>query len=91
MNLYEIAVIPGDGIGGEVVPSAIRVLEAAAEIHGGLAFRWTEFPWNCEYYLKHGQMMPDDGIATLCNFNQIFLGAVGMPELVPDHISLWGR
>jgi tartrate dehydrogenase/decarboxylase/D-malate dehydrogenase len=90
MNRYEIAVIPGDGIGKEVVPAAIRVLEAAAEIHGGLKFEWTQFPWSCEYYLQHGQMMPDDGIATLKNFHQIFLGAVGMPSLVPDHISLWG-
>lgn len=90
MNLYEIAVIPGDGIGKEVVPSALRVLEAAAEIHGGLSFQWTNFPWNCEYYLQHGQMMHEDGIETLRNFNHIFLGAVGMPQLVPDHVSLWG-
>ncbi len=72
MNLYEIAVIPGDGIGKEVVPSALRVLEAAAEIHGGLSFQWTNFPWNCEYYLQHGQMMHEDGIETLRNFNHIF-------------------
>lgn len=90
MTNYDIAVIPGDGVGEEVVPCALRVLEAAAEIHGGFRFQWTVFPWNCEYYLKHGKMMPDDGIATLSNFHQIFLGAVGMPELVPDHISLWG-
>jgi tartrate dehydrogenase/decarboxylase / D-malate dehydrogenase len=90
MNRYEIAVIPGDGIGREVVPAAQRVLEAAAEIHGGLAFDWTEFPWSCEYYLQHGVMMPEDGIATLKGFDQIFLGAVGMPNLVPDHVSLWG-
>jgi tartrate dehydrogenase/decarboxylase/D-malate dehydrogenase len=90
MKQYEIAVIPGDGIGNEVVPAAVRVLETAAEIHGGLKFNWTYFPWNCEYYLQHGRMMPEDGISTLRNFDQIFLGAVGMPELVPDHISLWG-
>jgi len=90
MNKFDIAVIPGDGIGLEVVPAAKQVLEAAAELHGGLSFQWTEFPWNCEYYLKHGQMMPEDGIATLRNFDHIFLGAVGMPKLVPDHISLWG-
>jgi tartrate dehydrogenase/decarboxylase / D-malate dehydrogenase len=90
MNKYEIGVIPGDGIGNEVVPEAIRVLDAAAEIHGGLSFNWSHFSWNCEYYLKHGQMMPDDGMDTLSSFNQIFLGAVGMPGLVPDHISLWG-
>jgi tartrate dehydrogenase/decarboxylase/D-malate dehydrogenase len=86
----EVAVIPGDGIGKEVVPAAIQVLDAAAEIHGGLAFSWTSFPWGCEYYLEHGEMMPADGIATLRQFHQVFLGAVGMPSLVPDHISLWG-
>lgn len=90
MQYNEIAVIPGDGIGQEVVPIAVRVLDAAAEIHGGFKFKWTHFPWNCEYYLEHGKMMPDDGIAILKNFNQIFLGAVGMPEQVPDHVSLWG-
>lgn len=87
---YEIAVIPGDGIGLEVVPEAIRVMNAVAEIHGGLSFKWSSFPWNCAYYLEHGKMMPDDGIETLRNFDQIFLGAVGMPNLVPDHVSLWG-
>lgn len=90
MNKFQIAVIPGDGIGQEVVPAAIRVLDALAEIHGGLMFDWTSFPWNCEYYLKHGSMMPDDGLETLKGFDHIFLGAVGMPHLVPDHVSLWG-
>ncbi|MBW7453810.1 tartrate dehydrogenase [Paenibacillus sepulcri] len=90
MNSYEIAVIPGDGIGKEVVPAALKVLEAAAQIDGGLAFKWTKFPWSCEYYLEHGRMMPSDGISTLRSFDQIFLGAVGMPDLVQDHISLWG-
>ncbi|MCT8140196.1 tartrate dehydrogenase [Anaerobacillus sp. CMMVII] len=90
MNTFEIAVIPGDGIGNEVVPAALRVLEAASEIDGGLSFKWTNFPWGCQYYLEHGKMMSDDGIAALKNFDQIFLGSVGMPNLVPDHISLWG-
>lgn len=90
MANHKIAVIPGDGIGKEVVPAAMRVLDAAAEIHGGFSFEWTEFPWGSEYYLEHGSMMPDDGIQTLKHFDQIFLGAVGMPNLVPDHISLWG-
>ncbi len=90
MERYEIAVIPGDGIGTEVVPEALRVLELACELHGGIRLEWTKFPWSCEYYLKHGCMMPEDGIATLRSFNHIFLGAVGMPGLVPDHISLWG-
>ncbi|WAH36400.1 tartrate dehydrogenase [Alicyclobacillus dauci] len=90
MNQYEIAVIPGDGIGKEVVPAAIRVIDTLTDIHGGLSFKWTSFPWSCEYYLEHGAMMPEDGIQTLRNFDQIFLGAVGMPNLVPDHVSLWG-
>ncbi|WP_026962329.1 tartrate dehydrogenase [Alicyclobacillus herbarius] len=90
MKRFEIAVIPGDGIGQEVVPAAMRVLDAVAERHGGLAFTWTTFPWGCEYYLEHGEMMPADGIQTLSSFDQIFLGAVGMPRLVPDHVSLWG-
>ncbi|WP_342463095.1 tartrate dehydrogenase [Ureibacillus sp. FSL K6-8385] len=90
MNVHEIAVIPGDGIGREVVPASLRVLERLAELHGGIKFQFTEFPWSCEYYLEHGEMMPEDGIGTLKNFEQIFLGAVGDPRLVPDHISLWG-
>jgi tartrate dehydrogenase/decarboxylase / D-malate dehydrogenase len=90
MNTFEIAVIPGDGIGKEVVPASLKVLDAAAEAHGGLRFDYMEFPWSCEYYLENGRMMPEDGINTLKNFNAIFLGAVGNPQLVPDHISLWG-
>ncbi|WP_248928910.1 tartrate dehydrogenase [Paenibacillus hamazuiensis] len=89
MNQFDIAVIPGDGIGKEVVPAAIQVLETAAQIHGGIKWNFTSFPWSCEYYLEHGRMMPVDGINTLKQFDQIFLGAVGMPQLVPDHISLW--
>lgn len=90
MNTYKIAVIPGDGIGKEVVPAAIEVLDRVAELDGSFQFEWTTFPWGCDYYLEHGVMMPEDGLETLKQFNQIFLGAVGMPELVPDHISLWG-
>lgn len=90
MHTYKIAVIPGDGIGKEVVPAAIEVLDKVAELDGTFRFEWTSFPWGCEYYLEHGEMMPADGIETLKQFDQIFLGAVGMPELVPDHISLWG-
>lgn len=90
MKKYEIAVIPGDGIGKEVVPEALEVLNTVAEVHGGLSFEFTEFPWNCDYYTKHGKMMPDNGLETLQGFHAIFLGAVGNPELVPDHLSLWG-
>lgn len=90
MKRYEIAVIPGDGIGKEVVPAATKVLDTIADIHGGLKFNYEQFPWSCEYYLEHGKMMPDDGLNTLKNFHAIFLGAIGNPQLVPDHISLWG-
>jgi tartrate dehydrogenase/decarboxylase / D-malate dehydrogenase len=87
-NAHRIAVIPGDGIGKEVVPEGIRVLEAAArKFDIGLEF--TEFDWSCEKYLNGGEMMPEDGLKTLGEFDQIFLGAVGFPG-VADHVSLWG-
>ncbi len=86
----KIANIPGDGIGREVVPAATEVLKAIADVHGGLTFTFEEFPWSCEYYLEHGQMMPEDGLDRLKEFDTIFLGAVGNLELVTDHISLWG-
>ncbi len=90
MKNYEIAVIPGDGVGKEVVPAALKVLEAAAEVHGGLNLKFTSFPWSVDYYFEHGQMMPDDGLEILKEFNAIFLGAIGDPARLPDHISLWG-
>ena len=88
MRDFKIAVIPGDGIGKEVVPEGIRVLEAAAAKHG-LHFRWDGFPWSCEYYLEHGRMMPEDGLDQIRHHDAVFLGAVGFPG-VPDHVSLWG-
>jgi tartrate dehydrogenase/decarboxylase / D-malate dehydrogenase len=88
MKTYRVAVIPGDGIGKEVVPEGIAVLEAAAK-RFGFAFDWRHFDWSCERYVKTGRMMPEDGIAQLKSFDAIFLGAVGHPN-VPDHVSLWG-
>ncbi len=88
MPTYTIAVIPGDGIGKEVVPEGIRVLERAGRQHG-IAFEWQMFPWSCETYLRTGRMMPEDGMEQLRTCDAIFLGAVGFPG-VPDHISLWG-
>jgi tartrate dehydrogenase/decarboxylase/D-malate dehydrogenase len=85
---HRIAVIPGDGIGKEVVPEGIRVLEAAGR-RFGFDFEWTTFDWSCERYAKTGSMMPDDGLEQLRRFEAIFLGAVGFPG-VPDHVSLWG-
>ncbi|MED4128775.1 tartrate dehydrogenase [Shouchella miscanthi] len=90
MKQFDIASIPGDGIGIEVVPQAERVLKAVADVHGGLAFQFQSFPWSCQYYIEHGVMMPDSGLEQLKPFDAIFLGAVGDPNLVPDHISLWG-
>jgi tartrate dehydrogenase/decarboxylase/D-malate dehydrogenase len=88
MHDLRIAVIPGDGIGKEVVPEGIRVLEAAATKHQ-LKFHWDQFPWSCETYLQTGQMMPEDGLDQIRHHDAIFLGAVGFPG-VPDHVSLWG-
>lgn len=85
---YRIAVIPGDGIGREVIPEGLRALEAAGR-RFGFAVEATEFPWGCAYYLQHGEMMPADGLARLRDFDAIYLGAVGDPR-VPDHVSLWG-
>lgn len=90
MKKFKIANIPGDGIGKEVVPAATKVLKTVSELHGGLSFEFTEFPYSCEYYLEHGEMMPEDGLERLKDFDAIFLGAVGNIDLVPDHISLWG-
>jgi len=88
MRTFHIAVIPGDGIGKEVVPEGMRVLDAAAK-HFGFHFSWQCLDWSCETYIKTGRMMPPDGIEQLRSFDAIFLGAVGHPD-VPDHVSLWG-
>jgi tartrate dehydrogenase/decarboxylase / D-malate dehydrogenase len=87
-QIHDIAVIPGDGIGGEVVPAAQRVLERAGARHG-FGFRWHPYDWGCERYVRTGTMMPDDGLEQLRAHEAIFLGAVGAPG-VPDHVSLWG-
>jgi tartrate dehydrogenase/decarboxylase/D-malate dehydrogenase len=87
MRNYRIAVIPGDGIGNEVVPEGQKVLEAAAG--GDFRFEWVHFDWSCERFAKTGAMMPADGLDQLRKFDAIYLGAVGFPG-VPDHVSLWG-
>ncbi|NIY74799.1 tartrate dehydrogenase [Thalassospira sp. HF15] len=87
---HKIAVIAGDGIGTEVMPEGIRVLKAAAEVFDlNLTFNEFEFG-SCDYYQKHGQMMPDDWREQIEPHDAIFFGAVGWPDTVPDHISLWG-
>ena len=88
MSKLKIAVIPGDGIGWEVVPEGIKVLEAVGAKYD-LDYEFTEYNWGCERYHKTGKLMPDDGIETLKDFDSIFLGACGYPG-VPDHVSLWG-
>ena len=88
MKTHKIAVIAGDGIGPEVIGEGVKVLRKVAELDGSFQFEFTHFPWGCEYYLKNGRMMPEDGIETLKQYDAVFLGAVGYPG-VPDHISLW--
>ena len=89
MKIHKIAAIPGDGIGGEVIAAGIEVLQALAARDGGFALEFTHFDWGSAYYLKHGEMMPGDGLARLKPFDAIYFGAVGSKE-VPDHVSLWG-
>ena len=84
MKTYRTALVPGDGIGKEVIPAATDVLRAAAD---GFGLEFESFDWGCEYYLRHGRMMPEDGLERLRPFDAIFLGAIGHPS-VPDHISL---
>lgn len=88
MQKHKIAVIAGDGIGPEVIAEGVKVLNKVAQLDGGFEFEFTHFPWGCEYYLREGRMMPEDGLDTLAKFDAVFLGAVGYPG-VPDHISLW--
>jgi tartrate dehydrogenase/decarboxylase/D-malate dehydrogenase len=86
MERFRVAVIPGDGIGQEVVPEGLRVLDSLSEQP---RFAYEHFPWGCQYYLQTGRMMDDDGLKRLQGFDAIYFGAVGWPG-VPDHISLWG-
>lgn len=90
MKTHRIAVIPGDGIGKEVMPEGVRVLDAAARKFGiGLSFDHFEFA-SCDYYARHGQMMPDDWKDKIGGHEAIFFGAAGWPDTVPDHVSVWG-
>ena len=87
---FDIALIPGDGIGKEVIPEGVRVLEAAAR-RFDLTLNFKPIDWaSCDYYQQHGQMMPDDWKAQLQPLDAIYFGAVGWPAAVPDHVSLWG-
>ncbi len=89
MREHSIAAVPGDGIGTEVINAGIEVLQAVAARDGGFRLKVETFPWGSDYYFEHGRMMPEDGLATLKNFDAIYFGSAGDPR-VPDHISLWG-
>ncbi|WP_261642059.1 tartrate dehydrogenase [Erwinia mallotivora] len=87
---YRIAVIPGDGIGKEVMPEGVKVMDAVARLFD-IQFEWTWFDFaSAEYYQQHGKMLPDDWFDTLRSFDAIYFGATGWPDTVPDHVSLWG-
>jgi len=89
MKQFRIAVIPGDGIGKEVMPEGLRVLEAAGRKFG-IQWKFDEFDWSCDYYAKHVRMMPEDALDRLRRHDAVYFGAAGWPATVPDHISLWG-
>ncbi|WP_068637744.1 tartrate dehydrogenase [Thauera butanivorans] len=90
MSALKIAVIPGDGIGKEVMPEAMRALDVLCQRHG-LELAFEHFDWACaEYYRQHGDMLPPDWFERLKGFDAILFGAVGWPDVVPDHVSLWG-
>ena len=91
MRSYQLAVIPGDGIGPEVIAESVETLTSLASVDGGFQFDFRQFDWGTERYLRTGAMMPEDGLATLekGGFDAILLGPVGDPR-VPDHITLWG-
>src|SRR5215470_11330099 len=84
---HSIAIIAGDGIGKEVIPAGLATIEAATR-GSGISLTWTELPWGCDYYLKHGRMMDADGFETAAKFDAIYLGAIGDPK-VADHIAVW--
>lgn len=88
MQRFRIAVIPGDGVGKEVVPAGQRVLEAA--VAGQAVLEWHVFPWGSDFYRETGALMPPDGVQRLRAFDAIYFGAVGDPPHVPDHVTLWG-
>lgn len=89
-RIYNIAVIPGDGIGREVMPEGLRALDAVTA-RFGIRFAFRHIEWaSCDYYAQHGRMMPDDWKTQLAGMDAILFGAVGWPATVPDHISLWG-
>jgi len=88
MNSHRLSIIPGDGVGREVVPEGLKAVAAAAEVTASFAIETVDFPWSCEYYAQHGRMMDDDALDRMRDSDAIYLGAIGFPG-VPDHVSLW--
>jgi tartrate dehydrogenase/decarboxylase/D-malate dehydrogenase len=86
---HRIAIIPGDGIGNEVIAEGVKCLNALSEVMENVQFEFEYFPWGSEYYLRHGRMMPEDGLEILKDFHAIYLGAVGDPR-IPDDVTLHG-
>jgi tartrate dehydrogenase/decarboxylase/D-malate dehydrogenase len=89
MREHRIAVIPGDGIGAEVIPAGLEVLRQTAERDGGFVLQATRFPWGSDYFRENGRMMPESALEQLRGFEAIYFGAVGDPD-IPDHVTLWG-
>ncbi|MFH2040664.1 MAG: tartrate dehydrogenase [Chloroflexota bacterium] len=88
-NQYHIAVLPGDGIGKEVMPEGIKSLKEVEALTGSFHLKFEEFSWGSDHYLKTGKMMPNDALKILADFDAIYFGAIGLPGAIPDHITLW--
>ena len=88
MTTHRLSIIPGDGVGREVVPEGLKAVRAAAEVTGSFAIETVDYPWSCEYYAQHGRMMDGDAMDRMRDSDAIYLGAIGFPG-VPDHVSLW--
>lgn len=88
-NSLSIAVLPGDGIGREVISEGVKVLYAVERKTGSLNLRLDIYPWGSDYFLEHGRMMPEDALSILGDHDAIYFGAVGSPRIIPDHVTLW--
>jgi tartrate dehydrogenase/decarboxylase/D-malate dehydrogenase len=89
VNKYRIAVLPGDGIGKEVIPEGLRILEAVEKKTGAFHMQFDPYPWGSDYYLQTGRMMPENALKILADYDAIYFGAIGLPASIPDHITLW--
>lgn len=88
MTSHRLSIIPGDGVGREVVPEGLKAIQAAVDVTGSFTIDTVDFPWSCEYYAEHGRMMDADALDRMRDSDAIYLGAIGFPG-VPDHVSLW--